>query len=406
MTRRALDGPPSVRQPRVPREQLPFPTDAQLDLLKAAILPGAQAASAWRRWKSRGLRLEAVDEASGRLFSQLWTNRGAAQISNEDDLILLKGVYRQALANNAVTIAGAFEAVAPLVDAGIPVLFFKGAAMIALADGRLGLRRIVDVDILIPEADAEHALALLTAAGHEAKPDQPGRVLGIYQAWTCVARNGAELDLHWWAFKVAGDDSVMFETAREATLLGRSVLIPSATESLVSAVGTAFSGRPPGSPLRWIADAMMLFEIDGAAIDWDALLQRARRPGLTLGLSRGLEFLVREFAAPVPAEVLVELRRRPVGFRERGAYWATVNDPPLGLALLDQLEQHRARRLHYPAGVPWDFLGHLAQSTGAMTGKRRDLLERYGIRLLRRIAAREPLLRPTGHLYSPSTARR
>jgi hypothetical protein len=392
MTRRALRGAPSLRHPRVPREQLPFPTAAQLDLLKAAVLPAAEAAPAWQRWKARGLRLEAVDEASGRLFSQLWANREAAGIGAED-LTLLKGVYRQALANNAVAIAGAFDAIQPLLDNGIPVVFFKGAAMIAIAGGRLGLRRINDVDVLIPEADAERAIAILTAAGHEAKPDQPPAVLGLYQAWACLARNGAELDLHWWAFKVAGDDSVVFETAREATLLGRRVLIPSTTESLVSAVGNAFSGRPPGSPARWVADAMLLFELEGAAIDWEVLLERARRPGLTLGLSRGLEFLVCEFGAPVPAWVLAELRRRPTTLRERAAYWAAVNDPRVGLALLDQLEQHRTRRLHYSTGVPRDFLGHLAQATGAMTGKRRDLFERYGIRLLRRVGGRESLLR-------------
>jgi hypothetical protein len=392
MTRRALRGPPSLRQPCMPPEQLPFPTEAQLDLLKAALLPADQAAPAWRRWKARGLRLDSVDEASGRLFSQLWVNRDAAGVGDED-LTLLKGVYRQALANNAVVIAAALEAVQLLIDEGIPVLFFKGAAMIAIAGGRLGLRRIVDVDVLIPEADAERAMAILTAAGYQPKPDQPPVVLGLYPAWGYRGQNGPELDLHWWAFKVAGDDSVMFETAREATLVGHSVLIPSATECLVSAVGNAFSGRPPGSPLRWIADAMLLFELEGDAIDWRALVERARRPGLTLGLSRGLEFLAGEFGAPVPADVLAELRRRHTTMRERAAYWATVNDPRVGMALIDQLERHRTRRLHYPTSVPRDFLGHLAQATGAMTGKRRDLFERYAIGLLRRIAKGDSLLR-------------
>lgn len=392
MTRPALRGSPWVRHPQVPREELPFPTEAQLDLLKAALLPADEAAPAWRRWKARGLSLDAVDGASGRLFSQLWTNRDSAFV-DEADRALLKGVYRQALANNAVTIGGAFDVIQPLRDAGIPVLFFKGAAMIAIADGRLGLRRIVDVDVLVPEADAERAVAILTASGHEVKPGQPPIPIGHYQAWAFQAPNGAELDLHWWAYKVAGDDSVMFETARDTRLLGRTVLIPSATECLISAVATAFSGRPPGSPVRWIADAMLIFELEESAIDWQALLERARRPGLTLGLSRGLEFLAREFGAPVPAWALAELRRRPTSWRERVAYWATVNDPRVGLALIDQLERHRTRRLHYSTGVPRDFLGHLAQATGAMTGKRRDLFERYGVELLRRVGRRESLLR-------------
>jgi hypothetical protein len=392
MTRRALRGSPSLRQPRVPREQLPFPTEAQLDLLKAALLAADEAAPAWRRWKARGLQLKTVDEDSGRMFSQLWINRDAAGV-DEEDRALLKGVYRQALANNAVTVGGALDALQPLLDAGIPLLFFKGAAMIAIAGGRLGLRRIIDVDVLVPEADAERAVAILVAAGHVAKPNQPPAPFGRYQAWASQSPDGAEIDLHWWAFKAAGDDSVMFETARPATLLGRSVQIPSATECLVCAVGAAFSGRPPGAPLRWIADAMLLFELEGSAIDWHVLLERARRPGLALGLSRGLEFLAREFGAPVPPEVLAELRRRPTTWRERGAHWAIVNDPRVGVAVLYQLEQHRARRLHYSAGVPWDFLGHLAQATGAMTGKRRDLFERYGVRLVRRVARGESLLR-------------
>lgn len=395
MTRRALQGPPILRGTPVPPEEMPFPTATQLDLLKATVLPADAAAPAWRRWKAHGIPLEAVDYASGRLFSQLWTNRVAAGIGAED-LPLLKGIYRQSLASNALTLDGAFEITRPIVDAGIPVVFIKGAAIIAIAGNRrLGMRRIVDVDVLVPEADAERAVAIVRAAGHRAKGDDYGLPLPIetQHAWTCLASNGSEVDLHWWAFKTAGDDRSMFETARTATLLGRSVQIPSATEALVTAVAQAFSGAPARTPLRWIADALLLFDLEADLIDWDMMLLRARRPGLTLGLTAGLEFLAREFGAPVPAEVLAELRRRPVSLRERGAHVAACHDLQRVGRLLFQLELHRARRLRDPAGVPRDFLGHLAQATGAKTGKRRDVLERQGARFLQRLAKREPLSR-------------
>ena len=393
MTRRALRGALPVRRPRTSPEGRPFPTEAQLDLLKAAILPAEQAEPAWRRWKSRGIPLVEVDNASGRLFSQLWTNRSAAAI-DEEDLPLLKGVYRQALASNAVTLNAAFETTQPLIEAGIPVVFIKGAAMIAAAGGRLGLRRIVDVDVIVPEADAERAVTALKAAGYQEKcPTGLPPAFVLHHAWTCIAPNESGLDLHWWAYKTPGDDRCVFETARPATLLGRTVLIPSATEMLVMTVAGAFVGAPPDSPLRWIADAMELFELDADHIEWDVLLQRAWRPGLTLGLLAGLEFLAREFDAPIPPYVLADLRRRPVTLRERGAHWAACHDPRVGLRLLHHLEMHRTRRLRDPVGVPRDFLGHLAQSTGARTGKRRDVFERHAVLVFQRIIKRESLLR-------------
>lgn len=392
MTRRALRGEPVARRPRIQPEDLPFPTAAQLDLLKAALLPPEQAEPAWRRWKGRGIQLEYVDEASGRLFSQLWANRAAAGIDAED-LPLLKGVYRQALAKNAVVLASALGATRVLIEAGIPVLFFKGAAMIAIAPDRLGLRRIVDVDVLIPEDDAARAVALLTAAGYEAKTGyEAGPPVGAFHAWACQDSHGSELDVHWWAYKTAGDDRAMFATARTATLLGLPVLIPSATDSLVTVVANGVGGRPPASPMRWIADAMLLFELDRDAIEWDVVLQRARRPGLSLSLCAGLDYLAREFGAQIPSQVLTELHRLPVSWRECGAHWAAVNGPRVGAGLMYQLEQHRTRRLRYPTGVPWDFLGHLAQATGAKSGKRRDVFERHGVRFLKRLAKGESLL--------------
>ncbi|MBB3748115.1 hypothetical protein FHT44_000576 [Mycolicibacterium sp. BK634] len=371
--RSALARLASLDLPKVSPHDLPFPTAAQLDLAKAAILGADAAAPAWRRWKARGLALEAVDEASGRLFSQLWINHEAAGIG-DDDLALLKGVYRQTLAHNAVTLAAGLEMSQPLAAAGIPMVFIKGAAMIAMAGGRIGLRRTNDVDVLIPEADAARAMAIMRGAGYQSTLQVDHTAIGAQHAVGFRGAAGVEIDLHWWAFKVAGDDRAVFETACPATLLGRGVLVPSPTECLVGAVGGAFSCGWSGSPLRWIADAMLLLE--NSTIDWDYVVQRAARPGLTLALADGLGFLVREFAAPIPSRVVAELRRRPVGWRERGNHWAVCDGRRPGRVLLYHLEQHRARRLRYPADVPWDLLGHLAQVTGKKSGRRRDVVQR------------------------------
>lgn len=350
-------------------DALPFPTEAQLDLLKAALLPAEHAEPAWRRWKARGKPLDTVYGPSTRLFPHLWANREAAGIGVHD-LPLLKGVYRQTLADNAVKLRTALDTTRLLVEAGIPVLFLKGAAMIAISGGRLGLRPFADVDVLVPEPDAERAVALLLDAGHTPTLE-PARI-GFTHGWPCRHPNGSELDVHWWAFKTAGDDSGIFQAAQESTLLGQTVLIPSATDCLVGALAHAFPDQ--GSPLRWITDSMLIFEKCGDQIDWQLLLDRARRPGLTLGLVAGLELLVTEFGAPVPAYVIDELRRRPVSWQEHAAHWVAVNRPLVGVRLLSQLVRHKARREYYTSGLPRDLCWHMAQINRGPQARRRDLL--------------------------------
>ena len=388
------------RRPRACAEELPFPTPAQLDLLKAATLSGPDAADAWRRWKARGIELEQVDGPSGRIFSQLWANREAAGIGEEDDA-LLKGVYRQALAHNAVTVAQGLDLTAPLADAGIPVVYLKGVALLAVAGGRLGLRRTVDVDALVPEHDAERAIALLRAGG--ARPTlEHGAVPSRRHACSLVGPGGGELDLHWWAYKAAGDDAVVFEQAREAALLGRTILIPSATELLVGAVANGFGGLAPAAPMRWIADSLLLMDVGAEPIDWDALVRRSERPGLALPLARGLRYLGEEFGAPVPAEVLAALASRRPARRERLAQWVGEHDPRFGGTLLHELELHRARRLHDPDGTPRDLVGHLAQVTGSGSSSRRQYVAEQTRRTVSRLRGNATL--PAYEVSAPSDA--
>lgn len=349
-------------------EALPFPTDAQLDLLKAALLPAESAAPAWRRWKARGLELQTVaDHASMNVFPQLFANREAAGIGIED-LLLLKGIYRHTVAYNAAALSNGLTMVRLLESAGIPVLFIKGAAIIGML-GALGVRRIDDVDILIPESDAERAISIVLAGGYrDAKPDS--RLVGFSHARAYRKATGPPVDIHWRAFKNAGDDSGFFKSAREATVLGHTVRVPSATDSLVLTFANAF--QLWGSPLmRWISDSVWILR--NCEIDWALMLERAHRPGVAPALTEGLTYLAREFNAPVPAEVLIELRRIPVSWQERGAHWAVMNRPPVGAFTLEQLDRHRARRLHSSDNWPRDFLWHMAASSGT---QRRDLIRR------------------------------
>lgn len=320
-------------------ESLPFPTDAQLDLLKAALMPPEQAGPAWRRWRGRGLELQTVSDDSTRLFPLLWANREAAGIGPEDRE-LLKGVCRKAFVDNAAKLSAALDTARILSDAGIPALFLKGAALIAIADDGLGLRRMADVDIIVPAPVAERATAALLAAGFSSLKGPPD--FTWKHAWHCVSPEGYEIDLHWSAFKPPGDDGSMFDTAQWTNLLGRPVLVPTVTECLLVAIANAFCYG--GTPVRWIADSMVMFRT--APIDWDVVLRRSSRPGVLPAVTHGLAFLAREFEAPVPSDVLDALRRRPISWQARTAYWVSTRHPiPDLYYLVGRLESRWARRL-------------------------------------------------------------
>lgn len=137
-----------------------------------------------------------------------------------------------------------------------------------------------------------------------------------------------------------------------------------------------------GAPrLRWISDAVVL--LGQAEIDWEYLLERTKRSGLTLSLASGLGFLYREFDAPIPAYVLDELSGRRVNWSERAAFWVAVHRPPVGATVVTEWDRHRARRSQGDAAMPPDFLWRMAQLSGR---PRRDVVRR-ALRTVIRAAA-------------------
>ena len=59
-------------------------------------------------------------------------------------------------------------------DAGLPLLFLKGASLAMLAYGNLGLRSAKDIDLLVSPEILEPAIALLQRAGYHRFDPPPG----------------------------------------------------------------------------------------------------------------------------------------------------------------------------------------------------------------------------------------
>jgi hypothetical protein len=73
-------------------------------------------------------------------------------------------------------------------------------------------------------------------------------------------------------------------------------------------------------PFRWVADAMFVLNLTKHEIDWNRLITQARKRRLTFPLLNGLEYLINNFNAPVPAEILTSIREIPISKSEQIEY--------------------------------------------------------------------------------------
>jgi hypothetical protein len=337
-------------------EDRAWPTARQRELILAATGASGVADQAWKRWQ-RGGELLDIDPASNRLLPLLWSNREAAGI-DEDKLALLKGCYRQSLWQAHRTLAAGMSALDTLDSAQVPTMLLKGAAILASRPAQMGIRPMDDVDILVPRAAARVAIDVLEADGWRGVYGIR-HPLGVWHAIDLVRGEHEEVDLHWSATTVPGDDRAIWEDARPAKLLERSVLIPSPTFQLLITCVHGVGSHP--APVRWLADALLILR-SADEIDWVALVDEARARHVTVALEDALRGLREQFGAPVPAAVLEQLGgRHKLG--ERLANWAARAD---GRGAVYVTELHRYRRLR-AIGDPdraGSFLGHCARRWG------------------------------------------
>ncbi|MGY1797425.1 nucleotidyltransferase family protein [Blastococcus sp. SYSU D00868] len=93
---------------------------------------------------------------------------------------------------------GALEVLGRLSAAGVRVRLLKGAAVAHLDYPDPALRHFVDVDLLVPSAEFDRAVATLTAAGHTRRHLQPrpGFDRRFSKGTSFVSPEGLPVDLH------------------------------------------------------------------------------------------------------------------------------------------------------------------------------------------------------------------
>jgi hypothetical protein len=196
---------------------------------------------------------------------------------------------QQSYAKRSAVVLDAMAHVADRFTAsGQVFILLKGPYLAERFFGDIHGREFVDLDLLVPSANRRHAMELLEGAGYTLRSRViGGRALtGFFVHGFDFAAGRSYLDLHWQLSRhpsLRVDEARIWAERRVYSLGGRDFSVLSDEHELVfqalSLLRDIERGRPRG---KTVIDIVQIAASLDAAMDWDAMLERARGEG-TLG---------------------------------------------------------------------------------------------------------------------------
>lgn len=290
-------------------------------LLKAILLEGEAATEAWRIWR----RMTNVEEHASRATVTLlpFVYQKFSGIIDDPIVEIGKGVYRRTWYLNAVLFKHAADVINLLQAQGIRTMVLKGAALALAAYEDQGLRRMDDVDILVPFADKLRAVELLNQHGWKLHNSPFEKLPQLF-----LEKHGEEfrsqadkaIDLHWNIFYASRQqelDDICWERSLPLTLQTAKTRMLCPTDQLLHVLIHGMSYRPKDQ-VRWVVDAFSVMR--AFPIDWDLMVIHAAERRLGIQLKDSLRYLRDVFNAPVPESALELLEKLPETQKDYALY--------------------------------------------------------------------------------------
>lgn len=228
----------------------------------------------------------------------------------------------------------------------VPAVPLKGSVLAMTVYPDLALREFGDLDILVRRDDLDAARTALRESGLEQLEQLSGGQDAAFRSfWYAYRwhdpRTGVPVELHWRLaprfFPVGVDPDELFGATEGTTIHGRRVQSLRPEELLLALCVHGTKEEPvPWSRLKWVQD---LAEIVQARpdLDWDRLLEMARRAGCLRMLFVGLRLTSDLLAAPVPTGVMARVERDPAASSLAGWVRRRVLGDAAPITRLDRL---------------------------------------------------------------------
>jgi hypothetical protein len=154
---------------------------------------------------------------------------------------------------------------------------FKGPALALALYGDVGLRQFGDLDILVPEEQAQRAQRVLAAQDCQFRLSTDDGVLGEYER----DNRTVTVDLQWHfapkRYAVPIDSGQFWGRVERVSVAGMSMLQPSRADHI--AILSAHAAKHCWSKLGWVADIARLIDQHRLTLDWDGAMNHARQSG-------------------------------------------------------------------------------------------------------------------------------
>lgn len=228
----------------------------------------------------------------------------------------LARAYQRSRSRNTLLFGELKDILGKLAPLNIPVILLKGSALVTTVYGDAALRPMLDLDFLVSERDIEETLRVIGESGYRSAHPEPksGNTLTFENEYQM--RRSDPIDLlvepHWSLF-----DSPYYQYALSPDWFWKSALpvnvgtVPAlafAPEAqIIYLCGHAILHHRT-LRLLWLHDIAETISFYGSRIDWDTVLCRGRLYDLVLPLKRVLPRIVEDWGAPVPVEVVEQLR--------------------------------------------------------------------------------------------------
>ncbi len=238
----------------------------------------------------------------------LQLDRCASDLVPSEHLSLLKKHYFENVARNAVLTAELCRLIARFGASGIDAIAYKGPVLALFAYGNVGLRRFVDLDVIVKKSDVLKAREILLDEDYT-----PSKSLSLNQQELLLrtqhnlqfSRDNHRMiiELHWEVaphlFASTVSSEQLWESLSSIDLNGTLVNTLSANDLLFSLC--VHGSRHLWERLGWICDIAEL--LARHSFDWPTLLKRAAEADSDRMFLLGLYLAARLLEAPLPTVV-------------------------------------------------------------------------------------------------------
>jgi len=275
-------------------------------MLQAALLGDGTAEKRWRALREE-IDLDTFWDGRALNFLPLVYRALVDEGSDHPDLPRLRGVHRKTWYDNQLRFRSIAPALDALAGADVDALALKGTAFAIEFYPDLGLRPMLDCDLLVRPGQLGRALQVLAPAGWTPLDALPQSYAEHAQELDVVSNEGAAIDLHWhiaqWLVPADdpwnGDDQY-WNRSRAIEVSGAPARALDPTDAVLHSIVHGARHGWRDAP-QWVADAVVIAR--GNAVDWDRIADLSLARGIALPMAYALRYLAETFAVAVPEAV-------------------------------------------------------------------------------------------------------